>query len=380
MSFLNRLADRIDIPGSTAARRARAVTLRPKGLVGAVALAPEDEEEAMALRSADAPGRLDPVSPPVSPPAHRMEAVDEEQTEAQPLRRSDSEQDEASPLRRREQTEDESLSMARIDGPRDDSEGQARPRRRQGQEREPAEIAELTRSTTRRAEAVDDEAHALRRSDDEQEAAAQALHRQQQEDAETAQSARALRRADTEPGEDEPARSLRRSEVREEESSIPKTSRMPQGQAEMAEEQSETPQPETPLGALRRAPDADEGLDPESASPLDDLAAEPEPPTAMAIRRDLPGSASATVEAPAAAATGGMPLADSGEPGLDLGYGLEPTPPAAALDMASADLGRPSVLIDQLDVLIHEPAHPGSALPRQQQRSRGVRARLLRRL
>ena len=65
------------------------------------------------------------------------------------------------------------------------------------------------------------------------------------------------------------------------------------------------------------------------------------------------------------------PLADLFDMAPPTDYGFEPQ---------SQGFERPSVVIDQLDVLIHEPAPAKSATTAMQARSRAVRARHLRRL
>ncbi len=129
---------------------------------------------------------------------------------------------------------------------------------------------------------------------------------------------------------------------------------------------------------LRRAGRPDEPeLDPKTALPDDTPMDEPEPSDLRAIRAERRHGA----PPPAAAAPSpppGLPLAGeahSDAPAFTPPPAVSYTSPGAVHE---GRFGRPNVVIDQVDVLIQEPAAPSSA--RAPGASRTMRARYLRRL
>ena len=198
-----------------------------------------------------------------------------------------------------------------------------------------------------------------------------------------------LRRAE-EPEEEEPAQPLRRAaapaqEPEEEEQA--QATRLIRRAEEVPLEDGEKP--------LRQP--FQEDLSP-GASPLPpDMANEEEPPAMQALRRDIASSA------PPPRNPAGIPAA--ADPGFE-GFGVEPAEPFPAkfggeavyvpglpagfeAGFAEAVGGsgagapapqRPQVIIDQVDVLIHEPAAPAVAARPAFDAGRAMRARYLRRL
>ncbi|MEM7505594.1 MAG: hypothetical protein AAF415_02525 [Pseudomonadota bacterium] len=174
----------------------------------------------------------------------------------------------------------------------------------------------------------------MRRQEEEEEL--QTLRRQGEEEAE----AQPLRRQE----EEEALQTVRRKEEEEELQTLRRQ-----------EEEEAEAQP------LRRMEAAPETLDPESSAMPAEIAQDPEPPIANPLRRDVaPSTPTPTTAHPIEM------------PGLDAGLmGPEPMPMPQSFE-------RPSVQIDQIDVMIHE-ADPASRTV-QPDRSRALRARYLRRL
>jgi hypothetical protein len=366
VSFLNRLAARI-AAGPTPAQGPRPVTLRPKGLTGRLARV-DEEEEATALRrqGSGTPARR---GAPLS-----RQAAEEEEEEAQPLRRLDSEEEEQAQALRRQGREGAARRSAGLPRQEHEEEEEVQALRRQEREEEEAEglqAARLARQATEEGE--EEEAQALRRQEREEEEPAQPLRRQEQEEEEGLQAARLRRQpAEEEEEEEEEAQALlRRQEHEEEALQGERLARQETGEEEEAE-----------LQALRRQGPDLEGLDPETANKPEELAGEPEPPTALAVRRSEAGPAPVAPVEPGPPPPGGDGRAPFAGPDAPLGgpLDLDLTPPGPVVETPPPGFTRPSVLIEQLDVLIHEPspARPGAG--RRQERSRAVRARLLRRL
>ena len=125
-----------------------------------------------------------------------------------------------------------------------------------------------------------------------------------------------------------------------------------EAQALRREEEEEAAQP------LRRV--APEGMNAENSEHPEELAQEPESPDLRALHRDI------------AAGIDGAGAGAGFAPDMDP-VGTSPFAPAQQA------FQRPQVQIDQLDVLIHEPAAAASAA-RGPDRTRSIRARYLRRL
>ena len=197
----------------------------------------------------------------------------------------------------------------------------------------------------------EEEARSLRRQEEEEEEA-QPLRRQEEEEEEV----QALQRQE----EEEEAQPLRRQVEEEEE----------EAQALRRQEEEEEAQ------TLRRLEDDPSRLDPENSPPPDEVSGEPEPPTALAIRRRETGAAIG--EATASPPGDGHQL--GGDPGFDAPSVGHVYLPEAGFAPSAQSFERPSVTIEQLDVVIHEPAPARTGPSPMQARSRAVRARLLRRL
>ncbi|WP_238366284.1 hypothetical protein [Mesobacterium pallidum] len=302
MSLLSRLKSRAGVPGA-------ARTLRPKGL--APLRREEVEEAAQPLRRAPAPATA------VRTILSRME----EEEVAQAIRREEDEEESMQPLRREEEEEE------------------AQPLRRQPEEEEDS-------LQTIRREKEEEAMQPLRR--DEEEEAAQPLRREPEEEEETLP----LRRLEE---EEEAMQTLRRQPEEEEESL----------QTLRREEEEEAAQPlrrleEEAMQTLRRMtpPDA-EGLDAETAVPPDDLSGEPDVPSASPMRReaapqaafDMGGDVGIDAAAPDFPEfDGDRQTATHGtDPGLRPGAETA-IPPGPA-----------KVVIDQVDVVIHEPGQPARA-------------------
>ena len=318
MSFFVRLADR----GGFAPRNQRAPVLTPKG--GPVrrmpAAPPEAEETALPLR--------------------RQETGEEElrtlrraqEEEVEPLRRVVEDQEEtAAPLRRQEDREERAQALRRRE-----EEEEVQPVRRQPEGPDEEELRSLRRQEE------DEEAQPLRRQAEGEAEEARPLRRQEDEQADQEEQAQPLRRQG-EAEEIEPARISRAGRPSE---------------------------PEL---------DPDEAREPEP--PLD----VPEPSDLRALRRDIAGG---PAHAPRPRPDSGTPAGSDPVDGATdaTGHAAEPFAPpsfpAPAPPSTQSGGGdrfeRPHVVIDQVDVLVHEPATPATARP--PATGRRIRARYLRRL
>ncbi|MBS9405396.1 hypothetical protein KG088_17450, partial [Halomonas sp. TRM85114] len=198
----------------------------------------------------------------------------------------------------------------------------------------------------RRQPEDEDEMQALRRQPEEEDKT-QALRRQPEEEDEM----QALRR---QPEDEDEMQALRRQP--EEEDEMQALRRQPEEEDEMQALRRQTEVEEEPVHMLRRA-GSRLGLDPETAPFPEEMRDEGEPSPLSALRRE---DAVAVGMPPAF-----DPVAMPGAPPIDPPHGDRFT--------------RPAVHIDQLDVLIHEPAAaPGAG--HNADRSRAIRARYLRRL
>ena len=135
-------------------------------------------------------------------------------------------------------------------------------------------------------------------------------------------------------------------------------------------------------------PPAQADLEPDSEPTDQELAGEREPSDLRALHRDispgpgfLPPASAAQGETPENRAVN-RPLAEaSASSHLQAPHftdGLEV--PQTVRQNTGADESRPNVVIDQLDVLIHEPAVSSDRIPPSRDRERALRARYLRRL
>jgi hypothetical protein len=209
-----------------------------------------------------------------------------------------------------------------------------------------------------------------------------------EEDEQAMPARRSLHRAE-DPEKDDPARPLRRTPApppgaadEEEDTDLAQARRLIRRAEEVPLEEGERP--------LRQP--FQEDLSP-GASPLPpEMANEEEPPAVQALRRDA-GSFAAPppsgAERPAAPGAGfeGFGLEPAGpfpatpaEHRPRLPAGLEAPASETAGAGGAAAPARPQVIIDQVDVLIHEPAAPAAPAGAGFDAGRAMRARYLRRL
>ena len=250
--------------------------------------------------------------------------------------------------------------------PEDIGEEQLTRMERQETEEEEGSMAPLRRQSEEDQEPI----QAVRRQAEEEEEPIQTLRRQVEEEEEPIQT---LRRQEEE--EEAPLQTLRRQKAEEEEESAVQPVRP-------IARQEEVPLEDT--GQTLPAP-THESLEPDAGPVSQELAGEEEPSDLQALRRDFP-SMSASSPPPAAAALN-APLTDRPipetvipdssflPPQLD---GMEM--PLAAPQSHGAESRRPQVIIDQVDVLIHEPASSTDRGASRRSRNRAMRARYLRRL
>jgi len=193
-----------------------------------------------------------------------------------------------------------------------------------------------------------------------------------------------LRRAEK-PEEEEPAQPLRRAAAPAPDEEEPaQAARLIRRAEEVPLEQGEKP--------LRQPFQQD--LSP-GASPLPpDMANEEEPPAMQALRRDVASFAPPPAGIPTAAEMGSaalgvepaepFPARFGGEeayiPSPSAGFEARFMGPVGGSDAGAAAPQRPQVIIDQVDVLIHEPAAPAVAARPAFDAGRAMRARYLRRL
>lgn len=260
----------------------------------------------------------------------------EEEEDVQPLRRM--EEEDAQPLRRMEEDEET-----------------VQPLRRQEEEEEVQATPTRSRMTpVQRMEETEEEAQPLRRMEEEEEV--QPLHRMEAEDEEAA--AQPLRRMEE---EEEAVQPLHRMEEEEETA---------QPLRRMEEEEDVQPlrrmEEEEGVQPLRREEAEPETLKPENSTVPQEMEGEVEPSAVQAIHRDIAAPPVAAPEVP-------------GISQVDLPALSDPAPPAFdAPPIETQSFERPSVQIDQIDVVINEPASTQRVRP--QNRSRDLRARYLRRL
>ena len=237
--------------------------------------------------------------------------------------------------------------------------------RRQDAEEEEAPLASLRWQTEEERESI----QALRRQEEDEESL-QTLRRQEEDEEESRQ---ALRRQEEE--EKESLQTLRRQESQEEEEEVVEPMRPITRQEEVPLEDTGQTVP----------PPTQESLEPDAGPVSQELAGEEEPSDLQALHRDFP-SMSVPSQSPAQAVPK-TPLEDrpipetvnSGSSFLSHQlHGME-TPHTARLSHG-AEFRRPQVIIDQVDVLIHEPASSADRGASQRSRDRAMRARYLRRL
>lgn len=276
----------------------------------------------------------------------RREPVNEEGPDMAPLRRTADDEDDAQMTRRIEEP-DEAQPLRR-----QEEEEELHTLRRQPEDEEEQE--EQMQAVRRAADDEDEQAQPLRRQDMQEEEELQTLRRASDRDDEEAQPMRRTVSAQDTGEDDETAQPLRRQteEGEEEEEAVQAIRR----QVEEKEEEVQT---------LRRAGPRPQNLGPDNSPFPEEMRDETEPSPLTALRRDPVGDAGGMVGAPA------LPPFD---PGIGDGYGA-----AGAMPPQSAEFSRPSVQIDQLDVLISEPA-ASSGTGRATDHSRSIRARYLRRL
>ena len=210
---------------------------------------------------------------------------------------------------------------------------------------------------------------------------------EQEQPAMARRASNSLRRAEK-PEEEEPAQPLRRAAApaREPDEEEPaQAARLIRRAEEVPLEEGEKP--------LRQPFQQD--LSP-GASPLPpDMANEEEPPAMQALRRDIapfappPRAGTATAADPDFAGSGvesadPFPAKFSGEevyiPGPPAGFETHFTGALGGSGAGASAPQRPQVIIDQVDVLIHEPAAPAVSARPAFDAGRAMRARYLRRL
>jgi hypothetical protein len=212
----------------------------------------------------------------------------------------------------------------------------------------------------------------VRRQEEEEEEALQAVRRQAEEEEEEA--LQTVRRQAEE--EEEPIQALQRQE--------PEPEEMVRPMRPIARQE------EVPLEETRQTvpPETQANLEPDAGLASQELAGEEEPSEMQALRRNLspglapPPQSALTAHAMADPPTSSQPLAESfiSHPSQVL-TGLDGI---AAADATPQPIGsedrRPQVIIDQVDVLIHESSPPADRRLSRRTRDRAMRARYLRRL
>lgn len=229
-----------------------------------------------------------------------------------------------------------------------------------------AEDPEVQRQANTEGE---EEVAPLRRQEGGEEEEIAPLRRQEGEEEEIAP----LRRQE---GEEEEVSPLRRQEVEEDPEARPRR---------IIARQEEIPLEE---GGQAVAPLAQGESGSDAESPSQELAGEQEPTDLQALRRDLPQPAAPSMPTQADQGAGRenqtaeRPFAQA----VEFLHPQAPTPgeESAIPQIVPANTGgaetRPTVVIDQLDVLIQEPAAPADRNPPRPGRERALRARYLRRL
>jgi hypothetical protein len=253
--------------------------------------------------------------------------------------------------------EEETLAPMRLLG--------ARPVRRQKAEGDSEEVLAAAREEEEpkaQRQTSEEEVAPLRRQEEEEEAI-QPVRRQEEED-----ELATLRRQQEEE-EEEAIQPIRRQED-EEEQAMPMRAIARQEEIPLEE----SPQPAPPPGQTDLEPDAE----PVSQ----ELAGEQEPSDLQALHRDISPGPELSPPALQGETPASRPLAEAltpfqtQAPDFPAGSAIpEMLPSTTRMDEA-----RPTVVIDQLDVLIHEPVAQATRPAPRQDRDRALRARYLRRL
>lgn len=266
---------------------------------------------------------------------------------------------------------------------------------------EPAEEQETlspARPAARRQETDEPQEEASRQETEEEPEA----QRQAQEEGE--EEVAPLRRQEEEGAEEEPVAPLRRQEKEEEEEVAPLRRQEQEEEEEEAlaplrrQEEEEEAQPMRAIARQEEVPLEETGetssprsqfeLEPKAEPASPELVEAEEPLNAQALHRDMAPGYSLPQPAPAApgVAAGNPPAnhpsgrSQSSALPTDLFIPESPALTGFHTPGTGPELSRPDVVIDQLDVVIHEPAPaPGSQASRID-RGRAFRARYLRRL
>lgn len=296
----------------------------------------------IAARTAPAPQSVAPKGF-----VRRSETPAQQEDQAQPLRRQEVEEEEMQTVRRVAPDEQQDAQALRRQEQDSDEEALQTLRRQPEEEEEPAQAL-------RRQQEEEEELQTLRRASPEEEEQAQPVRRQEEEE-----EMQALHRVTQD--EEEPVQALRREE--EEQTAQPLCRQEDAEEEEVQALRRQEQEEEEAAQPLRREADSPANLNPENSPFPEEMRDEAELPTVSALRREVsapPGNAGALPTLPI-------------DPGMSLGEGL--LPPSSADDTFT----RPSVQIDQLDVLIQEPS-TSAATASTTDRSRAIRARYLRRI
>lgn len=331
MSFLARLSARLAGP------RPSAPLVLPKGLPAAQAPAVARTEQA---------GEEDETVSPMRPPVARQAESEGEDVSRQA--------EETAP-------DDDQVSASRV---------MARPSvRRQAEEAAEQDVAPLRRQEGEEEESV----AALRRQEDEGEEVVAPLRRQSG-DEEEGEIAPLRREA---AAEEEPdVAPLRRQEAEEESEAMPMRATARRDAVPLED----TGQVAPPLSQADIEPDAE--------PPSEDLAGEREPSELQALHRDMPAGPAPAQPGPAVPGERSERRPADGRSAEPIGHANPRLPPIGdgtpflptATESIAAEDPRPTVTIDQLDVVIHEPAAPAERTTAPRNRDRAIRARYLRRL
>lgn len=215
----------------------------------------------------------------------------------------------------------------------------------------------------------------LRRQDDTEEEVVSPLRRQEMEEEE-----KATRLMRQEEEEEEEVAPLRRQETEQEVEEGPEARSM-----RTIARQEEIPLEDTGQTA---PPPTQAELEPGAEQPDQELAGESEPSELQALHRDIatdpggPAPTPATQTEPSEKRSATVPPAETSpyfRPHVPL-FDDETVIPSGVAQGSRADESRPTVVIDQLDVLIHEPADSANRNLPDRSRERTFRARYLRRL
>jgi len=312
----------------------------------------------LARLSARAVGQVSPTRPAITPKgmpcgqptmiSREAEEPTEEKDRAAPLRTSRS-----ATLHRQEEpaAEEKAAPLRRKAARPEEEEPVAAPLRRQESEEGEEEAAPLRRQAPEEGE---EDVAPLRRQAEEEEAESDVAPLRRQAKEEEAEGDAAPMRRQEEDGE-EPEVSPKRVIARQEEVPVEET-----GQTEM-------PRPQA-------------GLTPGAEPPLEEFAAEPEPPAMHALRRAALPASEPAAPAPRAGSVA-PPAAEPAPTPLQFRDRLgEPSIPQAGLFGTGHETKSPDVVIEQVDILIHEPSPPQARNTGRQDQGRAMRARYLRRL